>query len=90
MRTQEVIICRECGEEDCSVEELFEKEKISMEEYAQRHPRQFPPNFAAEARTARRFVITCQNCGEQHEFTERLEPLPDFKFIQELLKKYDL
>jgi hypothetical protein len=56
-------------------EELFEHEKISMEEYARRHPRVFNPNPFYNSRTARRFLITCQDCGEQYEFLERLEPL---------------
>lgn len=75
MRTQEVIRCRECGQTDCSVDEVFEREEITMEEYGRRHPRTFPANWYSSDRTARRFVITCQDCGEQYEFMERMEPL---------------
>lgn len=82
MRTQEVIVCRECGKTDCTVDELFRKEEISMEEYARRHPRRFPDNFYSAERTARRFVITCQDCGFQYEFFERLEPLPQVMFAK--------
>lgn len=83
MRTQEVIICRECGGEDCTLEELFQKEKVTMEEYARRYPRIFPQNWYSSERTARRFVITCQTCGYQHEFIERIEPLPQVRFQEE-------
>lgn len=83
MRTQEVIVCRSCGHTDCKVDELFQREEITMEEYARRHPRTFPASWYSSERTARRFVITCQNCGEQYEFMERLEPLPTIMFQEE-------
>ena len=83
MRVREVIVCRECGGEHCSVEELFQKEKVSMEEYARRYPRIFPQNWYSNDRTLRRFVITCQDCGEQFEFIERIEPLPQVRFNAE-------
>jgi hypothetical protein len=83
MRKMEVIVCRECGGDHCTVEELFEKEKITMEEYARRHPRTFPNHWYSNDRTARRFVITCQDCGEQYEFMERIEPLPQVRFNEE-------
>jgi len=76
MRAREVIVCRECGKKDCTVEELVEQEEISMEEFGRRYPRTFPSNYSYDVRTARRFLITCQDCGEQFEFTERIEPLP--------------
>lgn len=79
MRKQEVIVCRECGGKDCRVEELFERTEITMEEYARRWPRTFLDNIYSTDRTARRFLITCQNCGEQFEFMERIEPLPHIR-----------
>jgi hypothetical protein len=51
-----------------------------MEEYARRYPRTFPLNYIYQSRTARRFVITCQDCGEQFEFMERIEPQPYVRF----------
>lgn len=74
----EIIICTVCKGKDCRVDELYETEEITMEEYARRHP--FPRDVFRQAydydRTARRFLITCQDCGHQHEFLERMEPLP--------------
>lgn len=76
MRLREIIVCRSCKGTDCQVDEIFEEVKVSMEEYGQRYPRTFHANALSENRTARRFVITCQDCGEQHEFIERIEPSP--------------
>lgn len=82
MRMREVIVCTKCKGEDCTVEELLEKEKITMEEYGQRHA--FPQDVYSSAmklrRTGRRFLITCQDCGCQHEFIERVEPMPQYRF----------
>lgn len=44
-----------------------------MEEYARRYGKTFPMNFYSSGRTARRFLITCQDCGYQYEFLERIE-----------------
>jgi transcription elongation factor Elf1 len=73
MRKREMIVCSSCGKTDCRVEELFEPEKLSMEEYARRHGKPFPANWYSSERTARRFLITCQDCGFQYEFMERIE-----------------
>ena len=84
MRSKEVVVCRDCGGTDCRVEELFEHERISMEEYERRH--RFPQNgfgqYYHHARTARRFLITCQDCGCQHEFQEQVELPPPSVFLK--------
>lgn len=71
----EVIICSACGKDNCTVDEIKEREEISMEDYAAR--RCFPNNvwstFGIYNTTTRRFVITCQHCGHQLEFLERVE-----------------
>jgi len=76
----EVIVCSECGKKDCQVDELRKKEEISMEAYAERHsgyaafPDDLFSTYVNSPKTVRRFLITCQDCGHQIEFMERMEP----------------
>lgn len=73
MSVDEVIVCSKCGRHDCRVDELREKKLVSMDEYANKH--QFPEDLYTKylgARTKRNFVITCQDCGYQKEFSERI------------------
>jgi hypothetical protein len=78
MGVDEVIVCTRCQGEHCQVDELREKEKISMEEYAYRHtfPEDVFSRFWNQSKTERRFVITCQDCGYQKEFRERVAEPP--------------
>lgn len=74
----EVIVCSNCKGKDCRVEEIKEQEEISMEEYARRRLVK-SGGYTISAlfnTTTRRFLITCQDCGHQHEFMERAEPPP--------------
>lgn len=75
---REIIVCKKCKCEDCRVDELLQTEKVSMDEYIQRHkfPKDVYSALTNYQRTARRFVITCQTCGYQVEFQERVEPPP--------------
>jgi DNA-directed RNA polymerase subunit M/transcription elongation factor TFIIS len=74
MGVDEIIVCSKCKGEDCRVDELREKEKISMEAYAHRHtfPQDIFSRFWSTTRDTRKFVITCQDCGYQKEFQERV------------------
>ena len=78
----EVIVCSKCKGKDCRVEELRELEELSMEEYARRRAVRSYEIFMSRLYqdTARRFLITCQDCGHQHEFTERAEKPPIVTF----------
>jgi len=60
------------------VEELQEKQKLTMDEYVRKYA--FPDDVFAQhwqqKKNQRRFVITCQVCGFQKEFREIPKPAP--------------
>ena len=71
---EEIIVCDSCNGEHCTVDEIIETKKISMNEYASRGA--FPDSIwdigSNGRRTQRHFCITCQDCGHQVEFIERI------------------
>jgi len=81
----EVIVCSKCKGEDCRVEELVQREKVSMEEYARRNrfPNDLYSQFLKKDRTIRRFIITCQDCGHQLEYSETVDPPPVIRFAED-------
>jgi hypothetical protein len=91
MMLREVIVCTNCKGENCTVEQLLETEKIDMEEYGRRHafPRNVYDQITEQLHTARRFLITCQDCGHQHEFMERVEPPLTARFDTDVQKLVD-
>jgi len=78
MGEEEVIFCSKCKGEDCTVIELREKRLISMEDYADKH--QFSQDIFSkywnQPKVERKFVITCQDCGHQKEYRERVAEPP--------------